>query len=150
MSRIAVFPGSFDPFTTGHKNIIDRALPLFDSIVIAIGVNAEKKTMFDLQSRLEGIRSVYEGQSKIKVVDYKGLTVELCKQTGASFIIRGIRNSMDLEYERPIAVINKKIGNGIETIFIVCDEEFSSVSSTIVRDLYRNGLDISQFVPYNI
>lgn len=147
-TRIAVFPGSFDPFTIGHKNIIDRALPLFDTIIIAIGVNADKTPMFELQKRIEGIKSVYANESKIEVASYKGLTVDFCETVQAAYIIRGIRNAIDFEYEKPIAHMNKKISNGIDTIFIACDEEFSSISSSIVRDLYRNGRNIDQFIPF--
>jgi len=148
MEKIAVFPGSFDPFTFGHKNIVDRALPLFDAIIIAIGVNAEKETMFSLDQRIAGIASLFIQEPKVRIMEYTGLTVDFCNKQRARFIIRGVRNSIDFEYEKAIAHINKEIGSGIDTFFLCSDPEFADVSSTIIRDLHRNGRDISKYVPF--
>jgi len=150
MTKIAVFPGSFDPFTYGHKNIVERALPLFDKIIIAIGVNAEKKTMFSIDQRIAGIASTFINEDKVEVFEYSGLTVDFCKKHKAKFILRGIRNSIDFEYEKAIAETNKEIGNGIESIFICSDSQFATISSTIIRDLCRNGRDVSKYVPFSI
>ena len=150
MDKIAVFPGSFDPFTFGHKNIIERALPLFNKVIIAIGINAEKKTMFSLEERITGISEAFKSESKIEVLSYTGLTVDMCKKHNARYIIRGIRNYMDFEYEKTIAQMNKEIGEGIETFFLCSDPEFSTISSTVIRDLHRNGRDISPYVPFSI
>ena len=150
MMKIAVFPGSFDPFTNGHKNIVERALPLFDQIIIAIGVNAEKKTMFSLEQRISDIESVFQNFQNVSVKEYTGLTIDFCKQQSAQFILRGVRNSIDFEYEKSIAQMNKEISNGIETIILCCDPEFSTISSTIIRDLHRNGHPISKYVPFSI
>jgi pantetheine-phosphate adenylyltransferase len=150
MNKIAVFPGSFDPFTYGHKNVVERALPLFDKIIIAIGVNAEKKTMFTVDQRIAGIASTFINEDKIEVFEYSGLTVDFCKKHNARFILRGIRNSIDFEYEKAIAEMNKDIGNGVESIFICSDPIFSTINSTIIRDLHRNGQDVSKYVPFPI
>ena len=148
MEKRAVFPGSFDPFTFGHKNIVDRTLPLFDKIIIAIGVNAEKKTMFSIDQRIAGIASLFISEPKVEIMEYTGLTVDFCKRQKAQFIIRGVRNSIDFEYEKAIAQMNKEIGDSIETLFLCSDPEFASMSSTVIRDLHRNGRDISKYVPF--
>jgi len=150
MIKIAVFPGSFDPFTFGHKNIVERALPLFDKIIIAIGVNADKKTMFSIDQRIAGIASIFITEKKIEVFEYSELTVDFCKKHNAHYIVRGVRNSIDFEYEKAIAQMNKEIGVGIETIILCPDPEFSTISSTVIRDVYRNGRDISKYVPFPI
>jgi pantetheine-phosphate adenylyltransferase len=150
MEKTAVFPGSFDPFTFGHKNIVERALPLFDKIIIAIGVNAEKKTMFSLEERISGISSVFNDEKKVEVKSYAGLTVDFCLKNDARFIIRGVRNNLDFEYEKAIAQMNKELGNGIETFILCPDPEYSTISSTVIRDVFRNGHDISKYVPFLI
>ena len=150
MNKIAVFPGSFDPFTYGHKNIVERAIPLFDKIIIAVGVNAEKNTMFDTDQRIAGISATFISENKVEVFEYSGLTVDFCKRHNARYIIRGVRNSIDFEYEKAIATMNNVIGDGIETIFLCSDPEYSTISSTIIRDLYRNGHNVSKYVPFQI
>lgn len=150
MNRIAVFPGSFDPFTNGHKNIVERALPLFDTIIIAIGVNTIKHSLFTVDERIAQIKEVFTHNSAIQVVEYKGLTIDFCKSVGAQCIIRGVRNSTDFEYENAIAQVNREISAGIETIMIPCDVSLSAISSTIVRDLIKYGRDVSDYIPFNL
>jgi len=142
----AVFPGSFDPITLGHVDIINRALPLFGELQIAIGVNVDKKYMFDIDIRMQMIKDVFKDEPKIKVVYYTGLTVDYCHQNGLSFILRGLRNPADFEFEKAIAQTNRKLGD-IETIFLLTGPETSYISSSIVRDIYRNGGDVSQLLP---
>jgi pantetheine-phosphate adenylyltransferase len=144
--RRAVFPGTFDPITLGHVDIIKRALPLFDELIIAIGVNADKKTMFSLEERIKFIEKTFEGEAKIKVKSYTGLTAKYCISEGAQFIVRGLRNTTDLNYEQPIAQTNYKMAK-VESIFLICAPEVSNISSTIVRDVMRNDGDYSGLVP---
>lgn len=145
MKRIAVFPGSFDPFTKGHEDIVNRFLPLFDSIIIAIGVNQQKKYLFSLESRKKHIESLFINSDKVKVESFDKLTVDLCKEKGAQYLIRGIRNATDSDYEQAIAQMNSKISN-VETLFLMCSPEFAPVSSSIVREIKKNKGDISSFV----
>jgi len=147
MKIIAVFPGSFDPITRGHESVIKRALPLFDEVYIAVGVNAEKKSFFDLSLRIEWIRKVFEKFPVVKVVQYEGLTVDLCRKLGAQYLLRGLRTSADFEFERSIGQINKKLYPDIETVFFLTAPEYTMLNSSIVRDILRNGGDASQFVP---
>jgi len=147
MERIAVFPGSFDPITKGHESIILRAIPLFDHIIIAIGENAEKKSFFPLQKRMEWIKAVFADEPAVSVQSYNGLTVDFCKKMNARFLLRGLRTSADFEFERSIGQINKKLYPEIETVFFLTDPEYSMLNSSIVRDILRNGGDASQFVP---
>ena len=144
--KIAVFPGSFDPITLGHVDIINRALPLFDTIIIAIGSNAAKNHMWSLEQRKATIESLFENNDTIKVATYQGLTASFCKNQGAQFILRGLRNSTDFEYEQTIAQANDKV-NGIESVFIISSPEYGFISSSIVRDIARNGGDYSKLVP---
>ncbi len=150
MSRIAVFPGSFDPITTGHESIIKRSLPLFDKIIIAIGENSTKKSFFSLEKRKQWIEKVFKGKKKIEVKTYKGLTIDFCKSVGANYILRGLRTSADFEFERVIAQMNRAMEKKIETVFLLSNPELSAITSTIVRDIIRNGGDASQFVPLAI
>ncbi|HEU4555017.1 MAG TPA: pantetheine-phosphate adenylyltransferase [Chitinophaga sp.] len=145
--RICVFPGTFDPITLGHKDVIDRALDLFDELIIAIGVNSSKVPMYELEQRLQWIKDIYKNEPKIKAASYKGLTVDFCKQVNARYILRGIRYVSDFEYEKAIADVNRAMDNRIETIFLTCTPEFTSIASTLVRDIIRNGGDASQFLP---
>ena len=147
MKKIAVFPGSFDPITKGHESVIKRALPLFDELYIAIGLNAEKKSYFDLALRMEWIKKVFATVEQVKVIQYKGLTVDLCKKIGAQYLLRGLRTSADFEFERSIAPINKKLFPEIETVFFLTAPEYASLNSSIVRDILRHGGDAAQFVP---
>ena len=149
MPNIAVFPGSFDPFTLGHQEMVDRAVPLFDQVIIAIGINSQKQYLFPLEQRKSWIAQLYETEDRITVQTYEGLTVDFCQSVGARYIIRGLRTGIDLAYEQPIAQMNKKM-KGIETIFLVSSPEFSVISSTIVRDIIRHGGDASQFLPAGI
>jgi len=142
----AVFPGSFDPITLGHTDVIDRALALFDEIIVAVGINVNKKYMFDVETRVEMIKRVYAGEKKVKVAYYTGLTVEYAKKNHASFILRGLRNPTDFEFEKSIAQTNRVLG-GIETVFILTAIETSHISSSIVRDIIRNGGRVDKLVP---
>ena len=145
----AIFPGSFDPITSGHTDVIDRALHLFDEIIVAVGINVDKKYMFDEQTRINMIREIYKNEPKIKVASYKGLTVEFARKNKASFILRGLRNPNDFEFEKSIAQTNRVLG-GIETVFILTSIETSHISSSIVRDILRNGGDVRKLVPDEI
>lgn len=147
--RRAVFPGTFDPITLGHLDIINRALPLFDEIIIAIGVNADKKTMFTLEERLKFIEDIFKDEEKVIVESYSGLTAKYCIEKDAQFIVRGLRNTTDLNYEQPIAQTNYQMTN-VETIFLICSPEVSNISSTIVRDVMRNNGDYSKLVPTSV
>jgi pantetheine-phosphate adenylyltransferase len=147
MERICLFPGTFDPVTLGHVDIINRALPLFDKLVIGIGRNINKAAMFSEKQRLEWLRKIYKNEPKIRVLAYDGLTVDCCKSVGADFILRGIRYVNDFEYEKAIADMNRSLAHGVETVFLTCLPEFTSVASTLVRDVIRNRGDASQFLP---
>jgi pantetheine-phosphate adenylyltransferase len=147
MERIAVFPGSFDPITKGHESIIRRAIPLFDHIIVAVGENAEKKSYFSLEQRVQWIKEVFQAEPAISVVSYKGLTVDLCKKLNARFILRGLRTSADFEFERSIGQINKNLDPDVETVFLLTTPEYTALNSSIVRDILKNGGDPSQFVP---
>ena len=147
MQRIGLFPGTFDPITIGHLDIINRALPLFDKLVIGIGRNSNKKPMFSEKQRLKWVREIYKNNPKIEALAYDGLTVDCCKKVGANFILRGIRYVNDFEYEKAIADMNRSIDHKIETIFLTCLPQFTSVASTLVRDVLKNGGDVSQFLP---
>jgi pantetheine-phosphate adenylyltransferase len=147
MKKIAVFPGSFDPFTIGHEAIVRRALNLFDVIIIAVGSNNLKKSYYPLETRKEMIKKVFENEPGIKVEHYEGLTVDFCRKMGAGFLLRGLRTSADFEFERAIGQVNKAISPGIESVFLLTVPEHSFINSTIVRDIIRNGGDASKFVP---
>lgn len=147
MSRICLFPGTFDPITLGHTDIIDRALPLFDKIIIGIGRNANKTPMFNEEQRLQWLKEIYANEPKLDAVVYEGLTVNCCKLVGANFILRGIRYVNDFEYEKAIADMNRSLAEHIETIFLTCLPQYTSVASTLVRDVIKNGGDVSKFLP---
>ncbi len=147
MQNIAIFPGSFDPITRGHENIILRAIPLFDKIIVSIGQNSEKKSYFSLERRMDFITSVFKDIPSIVVDKYSGLTVEYCKKVGAKYILRGLRTSADFEFERSIGQVNKKLYPGIETVFLLTLPEYTAINSSVVRDVFRHGGDISQFIP---
>ncbi|MBI4929989.1 MAG: pantetheine-phosphate adenylyltransferase [Bacteroidetes bacterium] len=150
MNKIAVFPGSFDPITIGHESIIQRALPLFDKIIVAIGENSTKQSFFSATKRFGWIRKVFAGEKKIEVKTYKGLTIDFCKEEKSNYILRGLRTSADFEFERVIAQMNRSMNENIETIFILATPELSAITSTVVRDIIRNGGDASQFIPSTI
>ena len=147
MIRSALFPGTFDPITIGHLDIIQRALPLFDRLIIGIGRNANKSAMFSEEQRLRWIKEIYNNNPNVEAVVYEGLTVDCCKRVNANFILRGIRYVNDFEYEKAIADMNRSMDNHIETVFLTCLPQFTSVASTLVRDVIRNGGDASQFLP---
>lgn len=132
--KTALFPGSFDPFTSGHEAIVQRALALFDHIVVAVGVNTDKKYMFTSQQRMQKIRDSFPNDSRVEVVEYSGMTVDLCKRVGAHFILRGIRNAKDLEYEQTIAAVNKALAPDIETVLLLADDKHRDISSTLIRE----------------
>jgi len=147
MQRIALFPGTFDPITIGHQDIINRSLFLFDKLVIGIGRNVNKEPMFSEEVRLKWIREIYKDNPQVNVVVYDGLTVKCCQQVGANFILRGIRYVNDFEYEKAIADMNRSLDKNIETVFLTCLPQYTSVASTLVRDVLRNGGDALQFLP---
>ena len=144
--RRAIFPGSFDPVTLGHSDIIQRGVTLFDELIIAIGINAEKKYMFSLEQRMQFITKAFEGEPKVKVLTYEGLTVDFCRKMDASFILRGLRNPADFEFEKAIAHTNRKLSE-IETVFLLTSSGKSYISSSIVRDVIRHGGDYTGLVP---
>jgi pantetheine-phosphate adenylyltransferase len=147
MQRICLFPGTFDPVTLGHIDIIDRAIPLFDKIYVGIGINSAKNPMFSAEQRMEWFKEIYKEEPKVESVVYDGLTVHYCKTIGATFILRGIRYVSDFEYEKTIADANRTLDKNIETIFLTGEPKYTSVASTIVRDIIRNGGDASPFLP---
>ena len=145
--RICLFPGTFDPVTFGHTDIIDRALPLFDKIIVGIGRNINKTPMFSDQQRIDWLNEIYVDNENVQAVLYDGLTVNCCKEVGAKFILRGIRYVNDFEYEKAIADMNRSLADNIETVFLTCLPQFTSVASTLVRDVLRNGGEVSPFLP---
>ena len=147
MQRICLFPGTFDPVTLGHIDIINRSLPLFDKVVVGIGINASKNPMFTADQRRLWFDEIYKDQPKVEVATYDGLTVKFCQSIGAHFILRGIRYVSDFEYEKTIADANRTMDHTIETIFLTGEPKYTSVASTIVRDIIRNGGDASAFLP---
>jgi len=148
MERIAVFPGSFDPFTLGHEAIVRRAMDLFDKIIIAIGINPDKKFMFPIEKRKEWIEKIFAGENKISVDTYSSLTVDYCRSIGAKYILRGLRTSSDFEYERLIGQVNRQLGNNdIETVYLLTLPEHTFISSSVVREILNYNGDISKFVP---
>ncbi len=150
MKKVAVFPGSFDPFTIGHEAIIRRAINLFDEIIIAVGANALKKNYYSLETRKEMINKVFENEPRVTVDHYEGLTVDYCRKKGAGYLLRGLRTSADFEFERAIGQVNKAMAPGIESVFLLTVPEHSFINSTIVRDIIINGGDASRFVPESI
>lgn len=147
MKRIALFPGTFDPITVGHINIIERALHLFDEIVVGIGHNSSKSTLFNVEQRLNWINQIFKDEPKVRGAIYEGLTVTFCEEINARYILRGIRNTVDFDYEKNIAQMNKLVQPQTETIFLMCDPVYTPISSSVVRDLIRNGGDVTGFVP---
>lgn len=150
MKRIAVFPGSFDPITKGHENIVKRASVLFDEIVVAIGSNSSKSSMFSLDLRTEWLTKVFEQHSNVRVSHYNGLTIDYARSIGARFLLRGVRNGGDFEYERTIAQMTKAMAPELETVILFTDPEFAAINSTVVREILKNHGDVSQFVPDGI
>ena len=147
MERICLFPGTFDPITLGHIDILRRALPLFDHVVVGIGQNASKSPMFSAEQRIAWVNEIFRNEKKVSASSYTGLTIQFCKKINARFILRGIRFVSDFEYEKTIADANRSLDRTIETIFLTGEPQYTSVASTIVRDILRNGGDASSFLP---
>ena len=145
--KVAVFPGSFDPITLGHIDLVKRASPLFDKIIVAVGVNSVKKTLFPLEARLEWLDRVYGNNDKVEIGHFEGLTVNYCKEKNAKYLIRGLRNASDFDYEKTISQLNTIIGDRIETVFLISQPEYSHISSTIVREIIKGAGDASSFIP---
>jgi pantetheine-phosphate adenylyltransferase len=150
MQRICLFPGTFDPVTLGHVDIINRSIPLFDKLIVGIGLNASKTPMFSAEQRVQWIQEIYKDEPKVEGAVYEGLTINYCKEIGAQFIIRGIRYVSDFEYEKTIADANRTLDPSIETIFLTGEPKYTSVASTIVRDIIRNGGNASLFLPEEV
>jgi pantetheine-phosphate adenylyltransferase len=146
-TRKAVFPGSFDPITTGHVDLVKRALPLFDEITIAIGVNSQKQTLFSVEDRKRWIEKVFEGEPRVRVDIFEGLTVHYCKKVDAHYLLRGLRNASDFDYEKTISQLNHIVGDDVETLFLISKPEFSHISSTIVREIIKGGGNAKPFLP---
>ncbi|PKP36430.1 MAG: pantetheine-phosphate adenylyltransferase [Bacteroidetes bacterium HGW-Bacteroidetes-15] len=147
MEKVAVFPGTFDPFTVGHEAIVKRALKLFDKVIVAVGKNLSKSTLFSIEQRLDMVNEVFKDEPNVEVEGYEGLTVDFCHKKGAKFLLRGLRTSADFEYERAIGQVNKAMQPDIETVFILTSPEHTPVNSTIVRDILVNKGDASIFLP---
>ena len=145
--KIAVFPGSFDPITIGHVQIVKRALPLFDKIIIAVGVNSQKKSLYSLEERMTGIAKVFRHYPSIEVDQHEGLTAHYCIKKNAGYLLRGLRNASDFDYEKQLSQMNQIIGKGVETVFLISQPEYSHISSTLVREIIKGGGDASVFLP---
>lgn len=150
MKKIAIFPGTFDPFTKGHLDIVSRGLAVFDEIIIAIGHNSEKKRYFDINTTLPKIKYLFLDQQQISVVLYNQLTSEFARNNQAKFLLRGLRNTTDFEYENAIAQVNKQLNIELETVFLITSPQFTTISSSIVRELHKFGADISNYVPNTV
>ena len=148
--RIALFPGSFDPITLGHLDIIERALPLFDEIQIAVGKNTEKKYLFSLEQRVAWIEKTFAHKPKVRVITYEGLTVDFAQKQGVNFLLRGLRNPADFEFEKAIAKANREMVPQLETVFLLTSARYAYISSSIVRDVYTHGGDFKRFVPSSV
>lgn len=148
--KIAVFPGSFDPITIGHVDLVRRALPIFDEVIVAIGINTQKKYLFSLEQRQQWLTAVFaaaEFENRVRIESFEGLTANYCKRVGATWILRGLRNASDFDYEKTISQLNHIVGSGLETMFLISQPQFSHISSTIVREIIKGEGDVSVFVP---
>jgi len=145
--KIAVFPGSFDPITSGHVDLVKRALPLFDKIIVAIGVNSQKKYLYNLDQRLNWLEEVFKNEPKVEIAQFEGLTAHFCERINARYLLRGLRNASDFDYEKTISQLNSIVGEDLETIFLISRPAFSHISSTIVREIIKGGGDASPFLP---
>jgi len=150
MQRICLFPGTFDPITLGHVDVINRAVPLFDKLVIGVGINSSKQPMFTVEQRTGWIKNIFKDDSRIEVTGYEGLTIDFCEKVNATFILRGIRYISDFEYEKAIADMNRMLAPQIETIFLTCSPLYSTISSTLVRDVIRNNGNARMFLPNEV
>lgn len=148
--KVAVFPGSFDPITSGHVDIVKRAVPLFDEIIIAIGINSQKKYLYSLEQRITWLKTVFADFPNVRIDSYEGLTAHYCNEVKATYMLRGLRNASDFDYEKTISQLNSIVGKGIETIFLISRPEFSHISSTIVREIIKGKGDASPFIPEQI
>ncbi len=150
MKRIAFFPGSFDPFTKGHADIVARGLKVFDEVIIGIGTNTAKKRYFPIEKMSALIRSAFANEERVKIIQYNDLTATVAKAYGANFLLRGLRNTTDFEYENTISQVNRQMVEGLETIFLITSPDLAPISSTIVRELHSYGVDVSQYLPYEL
>ncbi|MEY4134562.1 MAG: pantetheine-phosphate adenylyltransferase [Saprospiraceae bacterium] len=150
MSNIAVFPGSFDPITVGHVDLVQRALPLFDKIIVAVGLNTQKQSLFSLEQRLEWLHLVFASDPRVEIDHFHNLTAHYCAKIGARYLLRGLRNASDFDYEKTISQLNNIIGNGLETFFFISQPAYSHISSTIVREIIKGGGDASPFLPSEV
>jgi pantetheine-phosphate adenylyltransferase len=148
--KIAVFPGSFDPVTLGHVDIVRRALPLFDKIYIVVGINNNKTPLFSVEQRIEWLKAIFKEEKRVVVATHEGLTIDFCKQVEAGFIVRGLRNSTDYRYEKEIAQVNRELYDGIETLFLNCAPQYAHLSSSMIRELIRFRADISSYLPATV
>lgn len=148
--KVAIFPGSFDPITLGHVDLIERAIPLFDKIIVAIGQNTQKKYHFDLETRKKWVNSICENYNNVELGIYEGLTVNYAEKINAKYLIRGLRNASDFDYEKTISQLNNIIGHGLETVFFIAQPSFSHISSTIVREIIKGKGNVKEFVPASI
>ncbi|MEM8906577.1 MAG: pantetheine-phosphate adenylyltransferase [Bacteroidota bacterium] len=147
MKKIAVFPGSFDPITVGHVDLVKRAIPLFDEIIVAVGINSQKKYLFSLEDRLQWLEEVFSDEPKVKVGSFQGLTAHFCQKVDARYLLRGLRNASDFDYEKTISQLNNIVGEGLETLFLISRPEYSHISSTIVREIIKGHGDARPFLP---
>lgn len=150
MKRIALFPGSFDPFTKGHEDVVLRGCALFDEIIVCIGDNSNKNRRFPVQFSVDKINDLFQNNDAIRASSYHGLTADYAKEVGANFLLRGLRNTTDFEYENTIAQANRHIFTNLETVFLITSPQYAHISSTIIRELYKYGQDVSDFVPYSL
>ena len=150
MQRICLFPGTFDPITLGHVDVIERAVSLFDKLIIGIGINASKQPMFTVEQRTGWVKEIFRNEPRVEVAGYEGLTVDYCRKVGARYILRGIRYVSDFEYEKAIADMNRMLTPEIETIFLTCSPLYSTISSTLVRDVIRNNGNATMFIPEEV
>lgn len=150
MNKTAIFPGSFDPFTKGHEDIVRRGITLFDKVIIAIGVNTNKKRFFETELMIQKIKECFEDTNQVEVVAYEGLTAKYAEKVNATHILRGVRNTTDFNYENTIALANKELKPELETIFLITSPQYAHISSTVTRELHKFGEDISSYIPYAI
>ena len=148
--KIAVFPGSFDPITVGHVDLVKRALPFFDKIIVAVGINSQKKYLFSLEQRIEWLEAVFAEEPTVDVDSFEGLTAHFCKKVKAKYLLRGLRNASDFDYEKTISQLNTIVGDGLETIFLISRPQFSHISSTIVREIIKGKGDAGPFIPEEV